>query len=311
MSLRHAIESLAFRSLLTLARVTPRRLLLGLGTRAGDLGYLLNARHRKIALDNVHQALGPELAPAEARRIVRESWRHFGRITMDSLNFSRFTADCVGELVHYEGLEHIRSAYAEGRGVLLFSAHFGHWELTALMQGHMGLPLSLVARPLDNPDLERMLAELRGMSGNRVIHKRSAVRDILRTLRDGGGIAIVIDQDARRRGVFVPFFGRPASTTPTLALAAIRTGAVVIPTYSLPRADGSYTVVYEAPVAVRISEDRDADVLKLTAECTARIEGWIRAHPELWLWMHRRWKSQPPSAADEPLTPSSDVGQKV
>jgi len=311
MRIRHAVESLAFRSLLTLARVTPRRLLLTLGSCAGDLGYRLNARHRKIALDNVQRALGADIDAGEAGRIVRASWRHFGRITLDSLNFPRFTADCVGDLVHYEGLEHIRAAYAKGRGVLLFSAHFGHWELTALMQGHLGLPLSLVARPLDNPDLERMLADLRGLTGNRVIHKRSAVRDILRTLRQGGGIAIVIDQDARRRGVFVPFFGRPASTTPTLALAAIRTGAIVVPTYSLPRADGSYTVVYEPPVAVSISEDRDADVLKLTAECTARIEGWIRAHPELWLWMHRRWKSQPPPAADEPRAPSDGVDRKL
>lgn len=293
MKLRHAIEALTFRLLLILAQVTPRRLLLAAGSLAGELGYLLDTRHRTIALNNVRQALGAEIDDGEDRRIVRRAWRHFGRITLDSLNFSRFTADCVGSLVHYEGLEHIRNAYADGRGVLLYSAHFGHWELTALMQGHLGLPLSLVARPLDNPRLERMLAALRGLSGNRVIHKRNAVRDILRTLRRGEGVAIVIDQDARRKGIFVPFFGRPASTTSTLALAALRTGATVVPTYSLPRADGSYTIVYEPPLAFEPSEDREADVRELTARCTARIEEWIRRRPELWLWMHRRWKSQP------------------
>jgi KDO2-lipid IV(A) lauroyltransferase len=176
---------------------------------------------------------------------------------------------------------------------VLFSAHFGHWELTALMQGFLDLPLALVTRPLDNRALERMLAELRGRSGNRVIHKRNAIRESLRELRAGRGVAIVLDQDARAEGVFVPFFGRPASTTPTAALLALRTGASLVPTYSVPRPDGSYLIVYEPAVEVTATGDREADVRRITARCTAILEGWVRRWPELWLWMHRRWKTQP------------------
>jgi KDO2-lipid IV(A) lauroyltransferase len=106
-------------------------------------------------------------------------------------------------------------------------------------------------------------------------------------------VAIVIDQDARGDGVFVPFFGRLASTTPTLALLALRTGAEIIPCSCRPEGDGSYTIVYDPPVEVRESGDRDADLLRLTAECTAVIERWVRERPELWLWMHRRWKTRP------------------
>jgi KDO2-lipid IV(A) lauroyltransferase len=203
--------------------------------------------------------------------------------------------------VHYRGLEHIRAAYARGRGVLLFSGHYGHWELIALMQGHLGLPLALVARPLDNPRLERLLFALRTGSGNRVIHKRRAVREMLRTLHDGSGVAIVLDQDARGDGVFVPFFGRLASTTPTLALLALRSGAAVVPTYSLPRPDRSWDVVYEPALPIRPSGDTPADVLRITAACTARIESWIRERPELWLWMHRRWKTRPAEQAPREL----------
>ena len=292
---RFFCEVATFRLLLALARLTPRRWLLTLGSVAGRVGYRIDRRHRRIAIDNARTAL--DVDPHTARRIVHSCWRHFGRITLDALNFPRFDRDSVGELVHYEGLEHIRAAYARGKGVLLFSAHYGHWELTALMQGHLGLPLNLVARPLDNPELERLLARLRGLSGNRIIHKRNAIREILRAISDSEGVAIVLDQDARQNGVFVPFFGRPASTTPTLALVALRTGATVIPTYSLLGADGSYTIVYEPPVAVDATADREADVRRITERCTAHIERWVRTRPELWLWMHRRWKTRPPDAA--------------
>jgi KDO2-lipid IV(A) lauroyltransferase len=298
--LRFRLEAAAFRLLLLVARAFPRRLLLAAGSLMGFVGYLIDVRHRRIAMDNLACAFGPDLGVRRARRIVRACWGHFGRITLDTLCFPRFDRDAVGRVVHYEGLEHIRTAYAKRKGVLLFSGHFGHWELTALMQGFIDLPLALVARPLDNPWLEQLLARLRGLSGNRVIHKRRAVREILRALRVADGVAIVLDQDARRDGIFVPFLGRPASTTPTLALVALRTGAPVVPSYSLPREDGSYTIVYEPEVDVRATGDLDADVRRVTAECTAHIERWVRERPELWLWMHRRWKTRPPEERGAP-----------
>ncbi len=295
MRARYLIEAAAFRALLLAARVVPRRLLLASGALAGRLGFWLDGRHRRIALDNLARAWNGRLSERHARRIVSDCWIHFGRVTFDTLCFPRFDRSAAGRLVRYEGLEHIRGAYAKGRGVLLFSGHFGHWELTALMQGYLDLPLALVTRPLDNPYLELLLARLRGLSGNRVIHKRNAVREVLRELRARRGVAIVLDQDARHAGVFVPFFGRLASTTPTLALVALRTGAAIVPTYSLPRPDGTYTIVYEPEIEFSGGSDVEADVRRITAQCTARIESWVRERPALWLWMHRRWKTRPPA----------------
>jgi len=295
---RFLIEAALFGLLLQMARVTPRSFLRFLGAGAGLLGYLLDSRHRAIALDNLSMAYGSSPSSPEMRRIARECWIHFGRILFDALAFHRLSAATAGRVVRYEGLEHIRNAYARGKGVLLFSAHYGHWELVALMQGYLGLPLSLVTRPLDNRRLEKMLVRLRGGSGNRIVHKRNAVREMLAAVRNGSGVAIVIDQDAHEEGVFVPFFNRPASTTPTLALLALRTGAAVVPVFSVPQSDGSYLVTYEPEVRVHSTGDRDADVHRLTGDCTAIIERWVRKHPELWLWMHRRWKTKESSDVD-------------
>lgn len=293
-NLRFALERLALAIALRIARILPRTVLSATGKALGSLAYALDRRHRAIALDNLRVSFGADRDEGEYRRIAHACWRHFGGVLFETLAFPRFSSASVGREVRYRGLERVRAAYEAGRGVLLFSGHYGHWELSAMMQGHLGLPLALVTRPLDNHGLERMLADLRGCSGNTIIHKRNAVREMLRTLRSGGGIAILIDQDARSGGLFVPFLGRLASTTPTLALMAVRTGAAILPVFSVPGADGAWEITYEPPVAVRPEADRDAEVLRVTAECTAILERWVRAHPEVWLWMHRRWKTRPP-----------------
>ncbi|MGD8396477.1 MAG: lysophospholipid acyltransferase family protein [Candidatus Eiseniibacteriota bacterium] len=292
--LRFAIEAAVFALLMQLARVLPFRLLQRIGSVAGSLFYLANGRHRRITHENLQACLGEELGPDGVRRVARAVWRHFGRITFDTLALPRLGPDSVGRLVHYEGLEHLREATARGRGVLAFSAHFGHWELAAVMQAHLGYPLALITRPLDNVRLERLLARLRGCSGNRVVHKRDAVKEMLRALNRKMGVAILIDQDARDAGIFVPYFGRLASTTPTLALLAARTGAALLPCFAVPRPDGSYHITYGPIVEWESSGDRATDVQHLTERCTAIVESWVRRHPEAWLWMHRRWKTRPP-----------------
>lgn len=291
--LRFAIEALLFAALLRVGALLPRRALHALGAATGLFASVVDRRHTRIARNNLRLAFGGGLSEREERRIVRECWKHFGRITFDSLAFPRLSARDIGTVVRVEGAERVRSAYERGKGVLFFSGHMGHWEIAALAQGFAGHRMLLVARPLDNPHLERMLARLRTLSGNIVIHKRSAVREILRALREGLGAAIVIDQDARNEGIFVPFFGIPAATTPTLALLALRTGAPIIPVFAYPGPRGTWRVVYDPEVPVEPTGDREADVARITAACTAVIERQVRAHPEQWLWMHRRWKTQP------------------
>lgn len=275
-------------------RTLPRSATIRIGEALGALQFRLDRDRRSRAFHNLRAAYGTEKTERELATIAAKCFRHFGRIGAEAMTFHRLGPDFVGTVVRYTGLEHLREAYAAGKGVLVVSGHYGNWELVALMQGWLGLPLALITRPLDNARLETRLAKLRALSGNVVVHRGGAVRAMLHHLRRGIGVAIVIDQDAKDAGIFVPFFGRLASTTPTPALLALRTGAPIVPVFAVPREDGGYDICYEPPIVVPESGDRAADVRELTRRMTAALERWVRLHPHLWSWMHRRWRTRPP-----------------
>lgn len=300
------IQAVAVRAVAWILGRLPAGTVAALGAAAGGLYGALARRRRRIAIENLTAAMGRELPPERIRAVARAAFRHFGRAAFEMISMDRYgpaAADPGEEAgarggppgsVVYEGLEHIRAAYARGRGVFLFSAHYGNWELVALLQGYLGMPLAMITRPLDNPLIESFMRGRREASGNRVIGKRSAVRHALRALSEGLGVAIVIDQNVRAGArVFVDFFGRSASTTPTLALLALKTGAPVVPVFSVPGPGGTYRIVYGPEVTVATTGDRDRDVRVLTQQCTRIIEEQVRARPDCWLWMHERWKTRP------------------
>lgn len=276
-----------------MVRILPRRILLALGSAAGALVGRIDRRHTEIARRNLLDAYGDGMPESERRRIVRACWRHFGRMAWDAIAFPGLAPAATNAILKVEGLDRAKEALAKGHGLLIFSAHFGQWEAGIAAMRRLGVPLSVIVRPLDNPALDRRMTKLRHQAGVSVIRKRSAMRESLRALADGGGVVMLIDQDARDAGVFVPFFGRPASTTPALALLALRTKAPIIPVATVLAQDGTIAIEIEPAVEIQPTGDRDADVLRVTAACTAIVERWVRGHPEQWLWMHRRWKSQP------------------
>lgn len=288
------VQAAASRAITLVLRALPRRTTAALGELAGGLYAHLDRRRHAIALENLERALGAEVPEERRRDIARTVFRHFGRTAFEILTMDRFRPGDAGGVFTFEGLEHIREAYARGRGVFLFSAHYGNWELTALMQGYLGMPLALITRPLDNPLIEDFVRRRREASGNRVVFKRNAIRQALKAVAEGLGVAIVIDQNMRAGArIFVDFFGRPAATTPTLALLALKTGAPIIPVFSVPGPRGTYRIVYGPEVVYERTGDRDRDVRALTERCTKIIEAQVRKRPEYWLWMHERWKSRP------------------
>jgi KDO2-lipid IV(A) lauroyltransferase len=288
-SRRHRIEYTLLRGVAGLVRRLPQGGATRLGHAIGWLVYHLDARHRRITLENL-AATFPERSVQERNRIAREVFAHFGRKLIELLWFTGLTPEKQLALVEFVGAEHIEAARAAGRGVLIVTGHFGFWELHALAHGLRLGPMAVVARALDNPLLDLLLIDVRSSTGNIVIDRKGGLRRIMRALNANQSVAVLIDQHILTAdAVKVDFLGRPAATTSAVAVLAMRTGAAVIPAFSLPLNDGRYRLIYERPLEVPAEGSADG-VRDLTQRCTKVLEKYVRAHPERWLWMHRRWR---------------------
>jgi KDO2-lipid IV(A) lauroyltransferase len=260
------------------------------GAALGQLVYMLDGFHRRIAMTNMAMALPSK--PAEERRaVVRRVFAHFGSVLLELIKVGTLTDSEILERIESEGEERVRQAHARGRGVLLFTGHFGYWEVGAIALALRVQPMAVMARPLDNPHLHHLLERIRTRSGNSVIYRQGAIRKVLQELAANRAVAILIDQHLHTPdAVYVDFFSRSAATTNALAALALRTGAPVIPAFALPLPNGRYRLVYEHAVEPPASDSPDA-VRVFTQRCTDVLEMYIRRHPDLWLWMHRRWRT--------------------
>lgn len=290
--MRHAIEYSAVMAVRAAARLTPYAVVQAMGTGIGLAFYVVDRGHRRRAIANLRAAF-PHRTERECRQIARRTFAHFGRLLTALLKFSTMTPRQMRARVEFAGADRVEDAHRLGRGLLLFTGHFGYWELNALVHALELPPLAVLARALDNPGLNRLLERVRGATGNTVIYRRGAVRRVLRVLAGNGAVAMLIDQHIQSAdAVTVDFFNRPASTTSALAAIAARTGAPVIPVFALPLPRGRYRMVYERPVDPPASDSPEA-LREFTQRCTDVLEMYVRRHPELWLWMHRRWRDLP------------------
>ena len=287
--MRHRLEYLGVRLLILLVSAMPGTLVDRAGALVGGAVYLFDRTHRRVAERNVAAAF-PGRSPADRLKIVRGAFAHFGRLLMELLKFSTLSPEAMLARVEFEGDEHVRAAHAQGRGVLFVTGHFGYWELQAMVHALRLRPMAVVARALDNAALNALLERIRTRTGNSVIYRQGTLRRILRTLQAGNGVGILIDQHIMTRdAIYVDFFNRPAATTAAVARLALRTGAPVVPLFALPLGGGRYRLVYEHPVVPPASDSADA-VHEFTQRCTDVLEMYVRRNPELWLWMHRRWR---------------------
>jgi KDO2-lipid IV(A) lauroyltransferase len=298
---RYRLEHALVRAVEGAVRLMPMSAVRACGTALGRASYAVDRFHRRIALDNLAHAF-PARTERERRAIARAMFAHFGRLLLELMKFGSLTPGQMLALVESDGEERVRQAYQLGRGVLFFTGHFGYWEMQAITQPLRVKPVSVLARPLDNPHLHHLLERIRGRTGNSVIYRQGAIRKVLRELAANRGVALLIDQHLHTPdAVYVDFFRRPAATTSALAALALRTGAPVIPVFALPLAGGRYRFVYEHPVEPPREDTPDA-IRDFTQRCTDVLEMYVRRHPELWLWMHRRWRERDPALAEAPLS---------
>jgi len=296
---RDWLEYLALRAAFGALAALPLGAALRVGELAALVAYLLDRRHRRVGMRNLEIAF-PEKPIRERRRILRASFLNLGRMAVELAHLPRLSAERLRDMVRFVDEEWWREAtsWERSTGVLVLSGHFGNWELLVFAHGMRGHPVHMVHRTIANPLLDRWLNALRARAGTRTIRKRHAARAVLAALHERGLLVLPFDQNSTRGlGVFVDFFGVPASTNAGLARIALRTDAPIVPAFIVREGRSARHRVHVLPIMqVERTGDPRADVVRNTQRFSAVFEDMVRRHPEQWLWMHKRWKTQPAGA---------------
>ncbi len=237
----------------------------------------------------------PELDNLQRDAIMRGCSRHFGLMLAETARLWRAGPEHVEAVCEIEGLEHLQRALDNGRGAMFVTAHCGNWELLSARLPVAGVPLISAVRELADPRLDRLVQDTRTRFGTEIVPRGPAAgRQLARSLARNKVCGLLIDQDIRDvPGVFVPFFGRPAWTPSGAATLSIRMKCPIVPGFIHRRPDGSHKAVFHPPLPQPTGGTLEDQVQGLTAAATAVIERQIRAFPEQWVWMHRRWRRQP------------------
>ena len=297
----HRAEYALFAGATALARVAGDRVGRRVGEVLGRIAYRPLGIRRDVVEANLRAAF-PGRDEHWIRRTAAASYAHLGREAVQLLRLAALDRETVIARTTVDGLYSLREAAERGRGVVVVAGHLGNWELSGAAVAARDVPVSVVVQRQRNPLFNAAINRTRERLGMRVIDRTSAPRGALRALRDGRVVGFVADQDARRNGVFVPFFGRPASTHRGPALFAVRTRAPVF-VIAGTRGDDDRFHVRLSPVDADLSGDVAEAVRRLTAECAARLETAVRRAPTQYFWHHRRWKTRP---RGEP--PGADAG---
>lgn len=278
---------------LALCRLLPSSVGIRLGGFLGDVAFYILPRERNRALEHISIAFPTDKNLSEKREIAKSCFRNLGKNAVEFVNFHRIKKD-LDRNITLEGKKHLDDALAQGKGVIWLTAHLGNWELLGSYIAQKGYPLSVVARKANDKRLNRLLVNMRKRESVDVILRESpsAGRQILQTLKNRGILAMLIDQDTKVKGVMADFFGRKANTPAGPAILARRKTVPVLPGFILREPNRKHRIVICPPVEIVRTEDKDRDLEVNTERFNKVIEQYIRAYPEQWVWMHRRWRRE-------------------
>jgi len=268
----------------------PRRWVVAAARGLGGLAFRLATRNRQLAVANLELAFGPKLSVEEREAATRAAFQSFGLTLLDLFWFRRFTRRRIAKWVR---LDASFERYFSGGTMIAVTAHFGNWEVMGQAAAVLGKPSVSVAAPLMNPVVDAVLTRGRQQAGQEIVPREGAAKALLRALRSGRSVAVLLDQNTHPRegGVFVPFFGRPVPVSRVPAALAIRTGTPVLFCFCVPDLRGAYTIYGRGPVK---PSELGGDEESVTRAILAVIEAEVRQNPCFWLWMYKRWKLVPP-----------------
>lgn len=291
-TLRHRLEYALYRGVERFLSVFPWATVVEVGRALGMLFWLVDARHRRIVRKNFRMIdLG--LSDPEIRRLSWHCFAHYGAVFLTTLRLYAGDPEEGDRWMRVEGLEHYDAAHAKGKGIIGISAHYGNWEAIGWVLARAGRRMSVIARGLANPLLEKALRDSREAHGNTIIPKGGAIRETVKALREGRSVGFLMDQDALTSGVWVKFLGQWASTYPTAGNLAVRLGVPVLPIFSWPEEDGGIRVRIEPAFEVAQTGDLDKDTWVATQLMTTCLETQVRKDPRWYFWMHHRFKTRP------------------
>jgi Kdo2-lipid IVA lauroyltransferase/acyltransferase len=293
--MRESLEYAAAWAGLKFLGLLPRSAARFVGATCAGLAYYLRPPLRRAAVFNLRLAF-PDWTDKERKRAVRLMIQQVGWMAGEFSQFPKYTRANIERIVVLDGYENFNAARRRGKGVLFLTGHMSAWELAPFAQALYGNPLHFLVRPIANAKVDALINRYRCLSGNKPVEKNRSARAVLRVLYEGGTVGVLSDHNTSlEEGVFVDFFGIPASTTSGLARLALRTGAAVVPGFlSWDREHGKYRLRFEPAVELSRTSDEEADVRENTQRFTRVIEDYVRAHPDQWLWVHKRWKTRPP-----------------
>ncbi|MGI8642194.1 MAG: lysophospholipid acyltransferase family protein [Pyrinomonadaceae bacterium] len=292
--LQNKSELFAVRSLLGAIGALPLKSSMKIGKNAGKFIGARFAKLHKIARRNLDIAF-PDLAESEKEKIVRGTFESLGRHLGFVSHFEDFTPERVREIVEVVGKEHFDKAHESGKGIIFFTGHFGSWEVFNLLPPAFGHKMNILVRRIDNPLVENFVDKMRTRLGCDTLDKKQSARQMFRVLENGEILGILADLNVQEKeGVFVNFFGVPASTTTSIAKLALKTNAIVLPAFAVwDEEKQKYVVHLESPVNYEKSANSEEDVKVLTQKITNVVEKYVRQYPEQWLWIHKRWNTRP------------------
>jgi KDO2-lipid IV(A) lauroyltransferase len=292
-AVRELIEYQLLLSARSVVRLCPARLAVALGALLGQVvGRLVRAR-RQTVLENLRLAL-PEATERERRRIANRSYAQAGRSLMETLRLGRLSPEQLERLVALKGEEHLGAGLALGKGVVLVTGHFGSWELLGARLTAAGFPVHVLYKKLHNTLVDESLRQSRHSVGLGTIPQGAALRGISKALRRNEVVGFLFDQDARRDGIFVDFFGRPASTFQGPAMFALRSGAALIPVFIHRLGGHRHCLHLHPPLDLAGLEPDPRSIALITARLNSRLEEEIRERPDHYFWLHKRWRTRPP-----------------
>lgn len=257
------------------------------GKVLGLMLYYFWRRRREIAIENLRRACSSGIITGTPEEIIRKHFEELGQSIIEIVKIYFGRGKRILDNISFKGLENIEKAKNKGRGIIFITGHCGNWELLALATSLKITPISVVARRLDNPFLNKLIERLRSRYGNAVIYKKGALKEIIKTLRKNGSVGILIDQAVLpEEGIIVDFLGRPAWTTKMPVLIAMKTGTSILPAFIRRDGSGHIITIHDE---VMLLSNRES-LMENAKRLNSYIENYIREYPEQWLWIHRRWK---------------------